>query len=376
MGKDSVELDMGKDSAGLLVSAADSAAGPARGSVDELLASASATLRLLAEAPGWLWQASGTQLCELLEQADRLAAMASGLRVAATAEAMERGEIASSHCANAAGWVAAHAPSLAHGSGAGQVARVVEQTAHKPLFAPVLEAVVAGRLPVAVAQVVLSEFDRLRTRVVPDAHELVVAGLVQIGVAEGAREVRRLRPAMMARYGLADELQRDQDRAAALVALSSGAATSDGTWEYRLVVDAEGKAVIEAAIGPLSAPWHPDGLRDPRTPQQRRGQALLEVCRRVTAAARAAGPYGGYPPGGPVFGQGAGAPDPASAAGCAEGLGPCGSADAPGQAQAQDCSFEADVLARTDVLQPDPFRPTVAGTGRPGGLDPPGDRPV
>jgi hypothetical protein len=271
---------------------------------------ATETLRLLAEAAGSLWQASGTQLGELLELADRLAALAGGLRVAVTAEAAGRGEVAASQCANVAGWVAAHAPSLAHGSGAGQVARLVEQTARKPLLAPVLDAVVTGRLPVAVAQVVLSEFDRLRTRVVPDAHELVVEGLVQIGVAEGAREVRRLRPAMMARYGLADELQRDQDRAAGLVALSSGWAGDDGTWDYRLVVDAEGKAVLEAAIGPLSAPWHPGGVRDPRSSQQRRGQALLEVCRRVTAAAKAAGPFGGFQARDSVARQAGGGSDP------------------------------------------------------------------
>jgi hypothetical protein len=43
---------------------------------------------------------------------------------------------------------------------------------------------------------------------------------------------------------------------------------------------------LEAAIGPLSAPVPgPDGQRDPRSPQTRRGQALIEVCRRATNAA-------------------------------------------------------------------------------------------
>ena len=52
-----------------------------------------------------------------------------------------------------------------------------------------------------------------------------------------------------------------------------------------LVLDAEGKAVLEAAIGPLSKPApDADGAPDRRPARQRRGQALIEVCRRATAA--------------------------------------------------------------------------------------------
>ena len=213
------------------------------------------------------------------------------MRVAVTAEALQRGEIADSQCAGTRGWVAQHAPSLS--MGAGQVAKVVEQTG-SPALAPVREAVIAGRLPVPVALVVLSEFDKLRRRIVPEAETLVLDGLIRIGVEDGSREVRRLRPALLAKYGVADELQRDQDRAARLVSLSHAVCTDEGVWEYRFVADVEARAVLEAAIGPLSAPWHPDGQRDERSAQQRRGQALVEVCRRVTAAAKAAGAFGGH----------------------------------------------------------------------------------
>ena len=77
------------------------------------------------------------------------------------------------------------------------------------------------------------------------------------------------------------------------MALSHPVCTGDGVWLYRFTADAEAKAILEAAIGVLSAPWHPDGARDPRSAQQRRGQALVEVCRRVSAAATAAGVFGG-----------------------------------------------------------------------------------
>ena len=264
------------------------------GSLADGRAVLAAATKMLRELPGVLWQSTGGELGELMGQLDDVAALAGGVRVAVTAEALERGEIADSQCAGTRGWVAQHAPSLA--MGAGQVARVVEQTGSAAL-APVRETVIAGRLPVPVALVVLSEFDKLRRRIVPDAETMVLDGLIRIGVEDGSREVRRLRPAMLAKYGAADELQRDQDRAARLVSLSHAVCTDEGVWEYRFVADVEAKAVLEAAIGPLSAPWHPDGQRDVRSAQQRRGQALVEVCRRVTEAAKAAGVFGGYPQG-------------------------------------------------------------------------------
>ncbi len=262
----------------------------------EVAASVSAATALLRGAPAVLWQGGGTQLATLLGQVDELAALAAGVRVAITAEALSRGEIAASQCASTSAWVTAHAPSLGAGNGAGQLAALVEATHRKPALAPVREAVVAGELPVPVATVVLAEFAKLREQLVPEAHELVLDGLIRIGAQDGARQVRRLRTALLARYGAPDELQHEQDRAAALVGLSHPVCTDEGVWQYRFTADAEAKAILEAAIGVLSAPWHPDGAADPRTAQQRRGQALVEVCRRVTAAAKAAGVFGAATP--------------------------------------------------------------------------------
>ncbi len=67
-----------------------------------------------------------------------------------------------------------------------------------------------------------------------------------------------------------------------------GAETTAGVWEYQLTTDNEGRAVLEAAIGPLSAP-HPDpttGERDPRPVGRRRGDALIEALRRAVTAAQ------------------------------------------------------------------------------------------
>ena len=77
----------------------------------------------------------------------------------------------------------------------------------------------------------------------------------------------------------------DADTAERLVSLSRPSTDELGALTYQLVLDPVGAAALEAAIGPLSTPVPgPDGERDPRSPQLRRGQALIEVCRRATSA--------------------------------------------------------------------------------------------
>ena len=55
--------------------------------------------------------------------------------------------------------------------------------------------------------------------------------------------------------------------------------------EYRLRLDPEGSAVLEAILGPLAAPQPTtEHGSDTRTSDQRRADALVEVCRRAAAA--------------------------------------------------------------------------------------------
>jgi hypothetical protein len=58
-----------------------------------------------------------------------------------------------------------------------------------------------------------------------------------------------------------------------------------GVAEYRLTLDPEGKAVLEAALGPLSAPQPVDGERDLRSSDRRRGEALVTLVRRAVESA-------------------------------------------------------------------------------------------
>jgi len=230
-----------------------------------------------------LWQAPGCELGDLLSTVDALVAHGEAARFAVTAEAVARGEVAATQWGSTRQWVQAHAPTLRAG-GAALVARAVEELT-RPEHTPVRDAVLSAAVTVATGLSVLEEYHKIRPRLAEGADAPVIDGMLTIGAAEGPAGVRRLRTALIARYGLDGELQRLHDAAARHVELSAPLPQGDGIYTYRLTLDAAGKATLEAAIGPLSRPTpHDDGTPDPRWPGQRRGQALVEVCRRATAA--------------------------------------------------------------------------------------------
>jgi len=80
------------------------------------------------------------------------------------------------------------------------------------------------------------------------------------------------------------DLQDDERRARAFRSLHSARVGEDLT-EYRLLVDDEGAAVIDAALAAMSAPEKDeDGNADPRSAPQRKADALLAVVRRGVSA--------------------------------------------------------------------------------------------
>lgn len=226
-------------------------------------------------------EADGPGLTELLGRLDEVATLAAAGRVVVTGEALTRGEIAASQCATTTQWVESHAPSTRCG-GAAQVARAATVLGRRELGG-IRDAVECGRVTVPLGLVVVGEFDRLRGRVIEEAHDLVVEGLLSMGERFGARGARDVRPRLLAEHGLDGELQTEQDSRHRFVHLSH-ALEDDGVFDYQLRLDAEGRAALEAAIGPLSAPFPVDGAADTRTTGQRRGEALVAVCRRSMAA--------------------------------------------------------------------------------------------
>jgi hypothetical protein len=169
-----------------------------------------AGIAAVTELVGLLWQVQGGELGALIHELDDLASVASGARVAVVAEAETRGEVSASQAGSTAGWVAQHAPSLAAGNGAGQVARLVRETARADV-ASVRAAAVSGSVSVPVALTVVSEYARLKPRLRDEAAPTVLRGLLDMGIADGQRGVRALRPALLAAHGADGELQADAD---------------------------------------------------------------------------------------------------------------------------------------------------------------------
>jgi hypothetical protein len=244
---------------------------PTGGYGDELVAVLSAATDVLKDLRARVTRLTGSDLDAVLPVIDRLAALAGAGRYTITAEAAQRGEVASSQAGTTAQWVADRCPSL-DARDAGLVAKAVRELA-TPLLADAATAVAEGRLSVPASCVVAAEWRQLEPLVEPAAAEAVLGGLVTMGEVDGPTGVRRLRPAMLARYGLGERLQEAEDRHAGLTVLSCGNDIGGGITEYRLRLNPEARAVVEAAINALSAPRVVDGVKDSRTVDQRRGDA-------------------------------------------------------------------------------------------------------
>jgi len=235
---------------------------------------------------GELWRGGSAELAEVMGEIDGLVAAGEAARVVVTAEAISRGETGSGPLAlSPVDWVQRHAPSLKAG-GAGSVVAVAKAFAVTGNSA-VKDAVLSGRLPARVAPVVVAEADKLRPMLADGAEAPVVEALIEMASAFGARGCREVRPALLAKYGLDGELQREQDAQKRFVSLSQPHIDDSGLAEYRLTLDVEGRTVLEAALGPLSAPQPVDGERDLRSSDRRRGDALVVLVRRAVESADA-----------------------------------------------------------------------------------------
>src|SRR6478752_1317818 len=262
---------------------------------DELVAVLSAATAVLSDLPARVHRLTGADLDAVLPLVDRLAAVAAAGRFTITAGAVDRGEVASSQAGSTQQWVADRCPSL-DARDAGLVAKAVRELTDRSTptaqalasaLAGARVAVQEGRLSVSASCVVAAELRQLTPLLEPGAVDAVAAGLVAMGQVDGANGVRRVRSALLARYGLGERLQDHEDRHRGLTVLSCGHDIGGGITEYRMRLNPEARAVVEAAINVLAKPTVVDGERDPRTIDQRRGDALVQVCRRAVALTQA-----------------------------------------------------------------------------------------
>ena len=208
------------------------------------------------------WRPDG--LAGLLGEVDALGAACDAARVAVVGEAMDRGETSGGPAAmTTVQWVRHHAPSTKAG-GAAQVVAVA-QAFGKTLNAPVKHAVDAGRLPVRSAAVVVASTTSCGRCWGTWRTSRRLTTLIDLAVDGGPRRAGRSARSSWPGTAPTGALQDQQDRGKAFISLSQPRDTGADTFEYRLTLDVEGKAVLEAALGPLSAPAPVDGERDLRT---------------------------------------------------------------------------------------------------------------
>ncbi|MGL4746091.1 MAG: HNH endonuclease signature motif containing protein [Dermatophilaceae bacterium] len=135
------------------------------------------------------------------------------------------------------------------------------------------------------AMAVLAEVAKLTERLVPEAVPTVTSALVDLSLSQGTGTMRRLRPALLAKHGLPGEFDTIQERLASAAYLSTARVRSAELTEYALAMTPAQAAVLEAAIGPRSAPAPNDQTGEPdlRPAGQRRVEALTEVISRGAA---------------------------------------------------------------------------------------------
>lgn len=243
----------------------------------------------VAALPSLVFQATGAELAEGLEALGELSAVAEGAEAAIVIDALDRGEPAASNPpVNAREWVAQHHRRYAV-AGAGRVA-IVAQACRDPLHSILRDAVTSGRVSIATAMVILNEMRLLKPHLNPDAVDSVWDAFMTLGESHDHRTVRRLREELLARHGLDGEFEDTEARAKKGESLSLGREIAPGLFEYALRLCREGRATLEAAIGPLSAPTptpadeHGPAEPDLRPHDLRRAQALLALIGRAQKA--------------------------------------------------------------------------------------------
>ncbi|WP_169787753.1 HNH endonuclease signature motif containing protein [Luteipulveratus mongoliensis] len=243
-----------------------------------------------------LWSLSGVQVEELLALTGAARAVLDRVEVAVLREGIGRG-LHREHGFGVVDWVATVQrrgvearvglpPDPSHVSRVNRVAAAADRTAARPVW----EAFVAGAVGLGKAD----QLVRFVTDVAPVAEPAPLAETVDILVGAAAETPERagLTPReLRVAIGRAGQLlkpERDldaeQDAAGRGRALFKQAGPA-GLAEYRVLLDPEGAATIDAAIAGLSAPVPgPDGEPDPRPAATRRADALIEVVRRGVSA--------------------------------------------------------------------------------------------
>ena len=223
-----------------------------------------------------LWALSGPEVEVVLGSLERVRATAEAQQVAVMAEAGARG-LGAERGWSPVDWATAAAPAMSTGHAA--TLQAVAAACQDPRLAALAEAVGAGTLTLPKAAA-LARFHAGAAPVADPAQlDADTAILIEAAPLLGERQLAvaiRHATALLRPERDAEHLQ---ERRRAARALHKGPGQA-GMTTYRLVLDPEGAAILDAAIDPLARPNPAAGAPDLRTPAARRAEALLTVIGR------------------------------------------------------------------------------------------------
>lgn len=237
-----------------------------------------------------LHQADPEDLSSIVSDLAQLHARVAAQLAVVVAAAESTGVVERSQCASTRAWIADHGWHVR--SSAGTLARTAG-ILRRPDLEPVGEAVISLDVTPDVAVTIAEQFDKMTGHLREGTETQVLDTLIAVGAERGSREVRRRREHVLAHFGRSGSLQQEQDRCRRQLDLSPGRETADGVHHFELTLDGEGRAQLEAAIGPLSAPQpDPNGGPDTRPIGRRRAEALIEMLRRSVRIVASGQPAG------------------------------------------------------------------------------------
>lgn len=252
-----------------------------------------AVTEALAKLPSELWRTGNDGFAGIAAAMDALAVQLDCARVGLVSEAESRGVVSESPSPCATDWLLASCLHLEPAD----AARTVDLAHHCALAKnQVLAAAVAGgTVTVRKAMTALRQLAGVEHQLEPGKREEALASLTLMAQTGYDRHVLAVGRHLMALVGADRSLERNEDTLRTLSSFKL-CPMPNGMVAISGQLDPESGAVLTAALDPLSAPnptapnptapnpGDVNGGRDPRTPDRRRAEALIELARRATAA--------------------------------------------------------------------------------------------
>src|SRR5665811_50892 len=237
----------------------------------------------LAKLPSELWRTGNDGFAEIAAAMDALAVQLGCARVGLVQEAESRGVVSQSSSASSTDWLMAHSFHLepADAARAVDLARLCALPKNQVMAA----AVSGGTLSVRKAMTALRQLGQVEHALEPGKREEALASLTLMAQTGYDRNVIAVGRTLMALVGADRSLERNETALRSLSSLKL-CPLANGMVAISGQLDPESGAVLSAALDPLSKPnlCETTGGRDPRQADRRRADALIELCRRATAA--------------------------------------------------------------------------------------------